>query len=139
MRVSAIFSLFLPLVAQVVLADATQPQVVVDLRASEPEIRAKLLKHTPVGSSIGNVVEFISKHLKGVQGAPAIAVRPAKDASISRGAKTISVYLGEYYKHLGALFLTAPMIVREEVRARWWFDRHDRLIDIVVEKHTRVY
>ena len=42
-------------------------------------------------------------------------------------------------KDLGAVFLTAPMVVHEDVSARWLFDHHRRLIDIVVDKQTGVY
>ena len=54
-------------------------------------------------------------------------------------AKAIRVYLGHYYKHLGSIFLTAPMVVRERVIAQWWFDRHGRLIDIAVDQQASVY
>jgi hypothetical protein len=138
MRVLAIFSLVLLLVSQPLLGQAEQRQVIVDLYAPRAEIREMLLKHTPVGSSIENVMEFISKQLQGYKSGSPITLRPA-EPSRPRGAKTIRVYLGQYYKHLGAVFLTAPMIVHEEVSAQWWFDRHDRLIDIVVDKQTRVY
>jgi len=47
--------------------------------------------------------------------------------------------LGQYYKRVGTVFLTAPMVVHEDVNAQWLFDRNGRLIDIVVDKQTRVY
>lgn len=118
---------------------AKQRQVIVDLYAPRAEIREMLLKHTPIGSSIEYVVEFISKQLERSGDVSSITVRPASDASRPHAAKTIRVYLGQYYKHLGAFFLTVPMIVHEEVTAQWWFDRHDRLIDIIVDKQAGVY
>ena len=118
---------------------AKQRRVIVDLYAPRAEIRGRLLKHTPIGSSLEYVVEFISKQLERSEDVSAITVRPANDASRPHAAKTIRVYLGQYYKHLGAFFLTAPMMVHEEVTAQWWFDRHDRLIDIVVDKQAGVY
>jgi hypothetical protein len=139
MRVSAIFPLVLLLFTQPLLGKAERRRVIVDLYAPRAEIRETLLKHTPAGSSIENVVEFISKQLEGFRDVSEITARSARDASQPRAAKTIRVYLGQYYKYLGAVFLTAPMIVHEEVSAQWWFDRHDRLIDIVVDKPTGVY
>jgi hypothetical protein len=118
---------------------AKQRRVIVDLYAPRAEIRGMLLKQTPIGSSIEYVVEFISKQLERSEDVSAITVRPVNDASRPYAAKTIRVYLGKYYKHLGAFFLTAPMIVREEVTAQWWFDGHDRLIEIVVDKQAVVY
>jgi hypothetical protein len=49
-------------------------------------------------------------------------------------AKTIRAYLGRYYKHLGAVFLTVAMVVCEQVTALWLFDRSGRLTDIVADK-----
>lgn len=98
-----------------------------------------LLKHTAVGSSIREVEEFISRQLQRSGEVLVVAVQPAQVASRRTAAKTIRVNLGEYYEHLGAVFLTAPMIVHKEVTGQWWFNRHDRLIDISVEKHTSVY
>jgi hypothetical protein len=37
------------------------------------------------------------------------------------------------------MFLTAPMVVHEDVSAQWLFDHRDRLIDIVVDKQAGVY
>jgi hypothetical protein len=68
-----------------------------------------------------------------------IRVQSAKAPSSSRGTKTILVYLGQYYKRLGTVFLSAPMVVHEDVNVQWLFDRRGRLIDIVVDKQTRVY
>jgi hypothetical protein len=68
-----------------------------------------------------------------------ISVEPDNIPSQPRVAKSIRVYLGQYYKHLGAVFLTAPMVVHEDVSACWLFDSHHRLIDIVVDKQAGVY
>lgn len=140
MRAPAILSLALFLVLHPVLADNTQQRVVLDLHAPHAEIRAALLKYTPTGSSIEYVVGFISKRLEGSGGGPAtIRVEPARIPSLPVVAKTIRVYLGHYYKRLGTIFLTAPMVVQEDVSASWLFDRSGRLIDIVVDKQARVY
>lgn len=122
------------------VADTNPPRVIVDIYAPRAAIRAELLQQTPPGSSIENVISFISNRLQRTRsGVAKISVEPANLASQPRVAKTIHVYLGQYYKNLGAVFLTAPMVVHEDVSARWLFDRHRRLIDIVVDKQTGVY
>jgi hypothetical protein len=140
MRASATLSLALLLVVQASLADRKQPQVIIHLHAPRAEIRAAFLQQTPSGSSIEYVVGFISKRLeRSGSGRATISVQPAGIPSQPLVAKTIHVYLGQYYKHLGALFLTAPMVVHENVSAQWLFDRNGRLIDVVVDKQARVY
>lgn len=139
MRTWAILSLALLSVAQPASAETKQPHVIVDIHAPRADIRKTLLNHTPVGSSMGTVENFISNQLEITGGVLDIRVQPAKASSPSRARKTIRVCLGQYYKQLGAVFLTAPMVVHEEMNAQWLFDRHDRLIDIVVDKQGRVY
>lgn len=133
----------LPLVLVVsaaALADTNQPRVIVDIYAPRAAIRAQLLQQTPPGSSIEYVISFISNRLQSTRsGVAKISVEPAAIPSQPRVAKTIHVYLGQYYKHVGAVFLTAPMVVHEDVNAVWLFDRHRGLIDIVVDKKTGVY
>ena len=122
------------------LADANPPRVIVDIYAPRASIRAELFQQTPPGSSIEKVVRFISNQLQTTQsGVAKISVEPANIPSQPGVANTIHVYLGQYYKHLGAVFLTAPMVVHEDVSALWLFDRHRRLVDIVVDKQTGVY
>lgn len=139
MRASAFLSLALLLIVQSARADAKQERVIVDPRTPPVEIRQILLKHTPVGSTVDYVVRFISKQLMVPGNGSTETVQPAADPSRPRAAKAIRVYLGHYYKHLGTIFLTAPMVVRERVSAQWWFDRHGRLIDIAVDKQAGVY
>jgi hypothetical protein len=122
------------------LADTNPPRVIVDIYAPRAAIRAELLQQTPPGSSIENVISFISNRLQRPRsGVAKISVEPDNIPLQPRVAKSIRVYLGQYYKHLGAVFLTAPMVVHEEVSACWLFDSHHRLIDIVVDKQTGVY
>ena len=137
MRAVAILFLAL-LIVQVVPAESKRP-VIVDIHAPRAAIRELLLKHTPVGSSMAYVTGFISKRLETSGSISAIKVEPAKAALPARATKTILVSLGQYYKRLGAVFLTAPMVVHEEVSALWLFDPNGRLIDIVVDKQARVY
>jgi hypothetical protein len=140
MRALAILLLPLLLNVQPAVADTNPPPAIVDIHAPRAEIRAELLQQTPPGSSTEDVMSFISNRLqRSRSGVTEITVEPANISSQPRVAKTIRVYLGQYYKHLGAVFLTAPMVVNEDVNARWLFDRHRRLIDIVVDKQTGVY
>jgi hypothetical protein len=139
MRAAVILSWALLLIVQCALADAKPGRVIVDLHAPSAEIRQMLLKHTPVGSSVDSVARFISTQLA-VPGSGSPETVPAvSDPSRPRAAKAIRVYLGHYYKHLGSIFLTAPMVVHERVSAQWWFDRHGRLIDIAVDQQASVY
>jgi hypothetical protein len=139
MRTCAILSLALLSIAQPTWAETNQPRVIVDIHAPSADIRKMLFKHTPVGSSIGTVMGFISNQLEVTGSILDIRVQPVKAPSTSRGKEAVRVYLGQYYKRLGTVFLTAPMVVHEDVNAQWLFDRHGRLIDIVVDKQARVY
>ena len=114
MRAYAILCLALLLIAPAP-AETKQPRVIVDVYAPRVRIRKILLKYTPVGSNITDAVRFISKQLVLPASVSTIMVEPANDASRARVVKTIPVYLGHYYKHLGAVFLTAPMVVHEDV------------------------
>ena len=124
---------------QQALADNTSEQVIIDLHAPRAEIRKVLVKHTPPNSRIGYVMEFIAKRLEPHESGSAITAQRTQDASQPLVAKTIQVDLDQYYKHLGAVFLTAPMVVHEDVSVQWLFDRQDRLIDVAVQKQGRVY
>jgi len=139
MRAAAILSLALLWLVQPAPADNTSRRVIVDLHAPPAEIRAALLKHAPPGSRIEYVMEFIAKRLEPHESSSAITAQPTQDAARPRVAKTINVFLGQYYQHLGAIFLTAPMVVHEEVSVQWLFDRRDRLIDVAVQKQAGVY
>lgn len=139
MRILTIFSLLL-VASGAALADTNPPPVIVDIYAPRVAIRAQLLQQTPPGSSIEDVMSFIANRLqRSRSGVAKIRIEPARIASQPRVAETIHIYLGQYYKHLGAVFLTAPMVVHEDVSASWLFDRHHRLIDIVVQKQSGVY
>jgi hypothetical protein len=138
-RTWVILSLALLSIAHPASAEMEQPHVIVDIHAPRADIRKTLLKHTPVGSSIGTVVDFISNQLEATGSVLDVRVQSAKALSPSHATKTIRVYLGQYYKRLGAVFLTAPMVMHEDVNAQWLFDRQGRLTDIVVDKQARVY
>ena len=124
--------------------DASESAVVVDLHAHPVAIRAALLRYTPIGSKASEVLKFIATRLERPRDLPlkidnGPATGRAAEGSNRRGVRTIRVYLGEYYQHPGAVFLSAPMIMRKQVSAQWAFDEHDRLINVFVDKRTRVY
>jgi hypothetical protein len=104
MRGSAIVSFIWLIAAQQLLGEVNQPHLIVDIYAPRAEIRVVLLKRTAVGSGIKEVEEFISRQLQRSGDVSAMTVQPAQDVSKTRVAKTIRVYLGQYYKHLGAGF-----------------------------------
>lgn len=121
---------------------SAEPAGKIDLRQHAPEIRALLLRSTPIGASTDGVLAFVGKHL------PADADRAVKlsDGPVAapektkpRGAKFLRVYLGEYYDHPEVVFLTAPILMERQVRAIWIFDARNRLLDLVVEKKTGTY
>ncbi len=126
------------LVVSAALADTNPSPVIINIHAPRAAIRTELLQQTPPGSSIEYVNSFVSDRLQRTPGGVAeISLEPPN--AVPRAAKIIQIYLGQYYKHLGAVFLTAPMVVHENVSARWLFDRRSRLIDIVVDKQAGVY
>lgn len=120
---------------------AAGPEVTVDLRSPRSEIRAALLQHTAISSSVPEVAQFITRHLQhDADAAVTVVEGPAPSISgPNRGAKFIRVYLGQYYDHPEVVFFAAPILAQREVSAIWIFDQHDRLIDIFVDKKTGVY
>ena len=93
---------------------------------SEARIRDELLKHTPIGSSFSNVLEFARNHLKYVGPAPYIGgpvSRHWPPPSKSVGVRTVGVCLGSY-----------GFPGRTDTYLHWAFDKDDKLIDIVVSK-----
>jgi hypothetical protein len=121
------------------LAGTKNAPVIIDLHAHRGEIRAELVKHTPVGSSAKEVTDFISKRLQLTDGNSAVMVEPVKNDPQGRVAKRIRIYLGQYYDHPEVVFLSTPLVMQREVTAKWLFDSHDRLVDVVVEKQNGVY
>ena len=121
------------------LSGTKESPVIVDLRAHRGEIHAALLQHTPVGSSVKDVMDFISKQLERGSDESLGTVEPVKDDSQPRAAKTIRVYLGQYYDHPEVVFLSAPLMMQREVTAQWLFDAHDHLIDLAVKKQNGLY
>jgi hypothetical protein len=142
-RVGFVVALFLAGIGSA-RSDGKEPRVIVDLRAHRAEIRTVLLRHTPLGSSVASVLEFVSKQLER-SGDAAVAVEnqpamgPAAEESRQRGVKRIRVYLGQYYDHPEVVFLAAPLMMQKEVSAQWSFDQHDHLLEIFVDKTNELY
>jgi hypothetical protein len=126
-------------VATTTMAQTKEATVIVNLHAHRGEIRAALLQHTPLGSNVKDVMNFISKQLQRDGENSPVTVETVKDDSQPRAAKAIRVYLGQYYDHPEVVFLSVPLMMQREVRARWLFDSHDRLIDLVVDKRNGLY
>lgn len=130
------------LLGQTLCSQGAEPEVIVDLRSHRSEIRAVLLKHTPLKSGTREVIEFISRHLQHNQNASVTVAdgSPPVTAELKqRGTKFIRVYLGQYYDHPEVVFLAAPVLMQKEVRAIWIFDQQNRLIDIFVDKTIGTY
>lgn len=144
LRWELIATVLLMRVSATAFGDANESKVIPDLHAHGAEIRMILLRYTPIGSTVADVLKFIATRLKWYDDAPVKinngpATGPAAKGSHRRGVKTVHVYLGEYYQHPGAVFLSAPLIMRRQLSVQWAFDEHDRLIDIFVDKRTAVY
>jgi hypothetical protein len=137
-RVALAAGLFLTGIALATPGTKESP-VIVDLHAHRGEIRAALLQCTPLGASLKNVLDFISKQLQQNGGASPLTVEAVKDDSESHVAKSVRAYLGQYYDHPEVVFLSAPLLMQKEVTAQWLFDSHDRLINVVVEKKNGIY
>lgn len=108
------------------------------------EIRAALLKATPIGSRATDVLAFIRKSLLREGAAvPKLEDHPAQlgaaAESPKRGVKSIHVLLGQYIDNPAVIILSGPLVLEKEVTAEWAFDKDDRLIEIFVDKQTATY
>jgi hypothetical protein len=143
-RSAGILAVFLAATSALAQSGPKQSPLIVDLHGRRAEIRAALLRFSPIGSSLETVLEFVSNQLQRSANTP-VAVEnqpasgPAADSSPRRGVKRIRVYLGQYYDHPEVVFLSAPLMMQKEVSAQWAFDQHDRLIDIFVDRRNAVY
>ncbi len=120
-----------------------QPKTL-ELQQHRAEIRAALLKETPLGTNSRRVLSVILKRLGGdTEKLPKLenhpSVGPEAEKVKERGAKSIQLLLGQYYDHPELVFLAEPMLSQREVTAQWAFDEHDRLIDIFIDKLSNVY
>lgn len=131
------------LLGQSLCSHGAEPEVViVDLRSHRAEIRAVLLKHTPLKSGTREVMEFISRHLQYHENGPVTVMDgppPVTSELKQTGAKFIRIYLGQYYDHPEVVFLAVPVLMQKEVCVIWIFDQQNRLIDIFVDKTNGTY
>ncbi len=121
--------------------EPTPPLNVQDHRA---EIRAALLRSTPLGSKPRDVLTFIKNRLLQKDDASPLlenhpAIGEAAERSDRRGTKSIRLEVGRYLTHPEVIFLTAPIMMEQEVTAQWAFDEHDRLVEIFVDKKSALY
>lgn len=129
---------FLLTVAASTYADDTA--VSIDPNAKRAEIRAQLLKYTPLGSDVKEVIVFIKTKLaRGGGGAePKVLNRGATGASAKtsdrKGVKVIKVNLGNYFESPALLTLDIPLPWRDSLIAQWAFDKDDRLIEIFLDR-----
>lgn len=107
-----------------------EPRVGLSRFSSKAHIRDKLLKYTPIGSSYGQVQEFVRCRLEyrgapDYENSPAIRVlRPGVYQDV--GVRRIDIWLGAYG------FPGYPMAISTQVS--WAFDKNDTLLDVVVRK-----
>ncbi len=116
----------------------------ISLQEKRMEIRAQLLKLTPIGSTSEQVRKSIQRNLLHAgETAPPLENHPAgiteSDHSGPHGVKSIRLRLGGYLADPAIVLLTAPLISHKEVFAEWAFDKKDHLIEIFVDKTSRVY
>lgn len=109
-----------------------------------PEIRAALLKATPLGSTANQVIDFMRKSLlPAAQRPPPVEEHPAQSEaagdSAKKGVKSIHYMLGSYMDNPALLTLSAPLLLQREVTVDWAFDKDDRLVEIFVDKRTATY
>jgi hypothetical protein len=114
--------------------DPSTTKVRISPRLPEEQIRAEILKYTPVGSSADEVLSFARTRLKHAQIEPdAISPNPVirhfyglpKKHPEVIGKRSITVLLGRYGFN---------PLARRDVYIGWAFDEGDKLIDVAVEK-----
>ena len=96
-------------------------------KLAEDQIRAEILKQTPIGSSADQVLEFARDRLKHIGPQPTYEPGSARGRQGRRtvrvGVRSLSVCLGEY----------GPW-GRCVTYLSWGFDEQDKLLDVMVEK-----
>ena len=96
---------------------------------SADHIRNRVLKYTPIGSTYGEVHEFVQYRLKYKYGPyyeNVPASRPSGDRYESVGVRNINLFLGDYG------FPGFPLVMTPKIS--WAFDKNDKLIDVIVLK-----
>lgn len=145
MRKRSIFLLLLLAIslgaAKVTAADEKSSPVEIELRNRRVEIRAELLKYTPLGASVDDVLQFLNKRLKAGNGAKLRienhpAVGATAEASKKKGVQSIQLALGQYLTNPALLLLDAPLPLETNVSVQWAFNREGKLIEIFVDKEV---
>jgi hypothetical protein len=124
-----------------VVADEKGPPVEIELRNRRAEIRAELLKYTPLGASVDDVLRFLNKRLRAENGAkPRLenhsAIGPTAELSKNKGVQSIQLVLGEYLTNPALLLLDAPLPLETAVSVQWAFNHEGKLIEIFVDKQV---
>ena len=120
-------------------AVADNTPVEITPRDRRVEIRAKLLKYTPLGSSSKEVVAFIkTRLLKKGDPDPVIenhgATGPSAKDSSNKGVKSIKLNLADYIPNPFLLTLSPPMPFHESLTAQWAFDKNDKLVELFLDR-----
>jgi hypothetical protein len=130
--------------AHAVAQQPQQPSSAIELSEHRAQIRAVLLRQTPLESTPAEVEKFITTKLLS-KDSPAPALQPhgargeSAAQSAKRGVKSIRLDLGQYIDNPAVILLTAPLLNEKEVTVEWAFDARDRLIEIFVDKKTVIY
>jgi len=117
-------------------------QVEIEPRDPRTQIRAQLLKYTPLGSSSKDVLAFIKNRLK-PDNADKVAIenKPADgqsaESSDKRGTKRIKLVLGPYLTSPGLILLDIPLPLRNTLTVQWAFDKNDKLVEIFLDRESR--
>ena len=108
------------------------------------DIRAALLKQTPLGTTISGVQKVIRANFAQTDAdVPPVESHGAEgEAAVkspNRGVKSLRLVLAAYIENPGTIFLSAPLVNEKQVVAQWAFDENGRLVEIFVDKTTRTY
>ena len=123
----------------VVPAGADNSRVKINPQDRRAEIRAELLKYTPLGSSSKDVIGFIqTRLLKKGDSAPKIrdhgATGPSAEGAKNKGVKIIKLDLGDYLMNPILLTLSPPLPFHESLMAQWAFDDKDKLVELFLDR-----
>lgn len=112
---SALITAFIliPLLCACQTSESTSNTVKINPRLTETQIRAGVLAHTPIGSSVQDVLGFLNTKLVHVHGEP---------DTYDKWNRSIQILLGKY--GLG-----------RETYVAWKFDENRKLIDVFVRKY----
>ena len=144
MQMKYIGAIVLLTVSVVAVTGQRAERPLIDPVEHRSEIRAILLKQTPLGSNLADVQRFIGLNFaQSVADAAKIQPHGAEGElaanSPNKGVKSLQISLGAYIENPGTIFLTAPLLNEKTVTAQWAFDKNNRLVEIFVDKTTTTY